>query len=401
MRYSKQELAKGWKQEILQKSHIAVTGSNNLASFVISGLIAMGFGRITRIGESSLPFLDFHELNPEVQLEEIAGEVLNKELAEDYIGKPDFIIDASSGKEKCICLEYALNNNIPAISASCSKDSYTIKVLGKNQDFEETQDIYKDERNEGITNSIIASGIAVDEARKRLMPLPNEKTLSKLSSISLERRIEKNILLVGAGAIGTFASIGLAMSGANIDVIDFDRIEESNLNRQILFYNSIGKFKAEALAERLSKLGKFSGIVGKVDSSYKLQRNYDFILSCVDNAEARYCLDLISYKTGVPLLNSGTSFVQGSVMPYLPGKTACLDCQSFGMLSSSKEKQDDASCYEPSTIISNQITGALLVNKINKVYEDTDTIKYNSNSGIKKIPTLKKCLAECRKDERR
>lgn len=403
MRYTTQERAEkwGWEQKKLKNSRVVITGSNNLASFIISDLIAMGFGKITRIGESRFPFLDFHELNPDVEFEEIPGGVLNEEIAEDYIGKPDFFIDASEDREKQICVEYAIKNNLSSISASCSKESYKIKVLSRNESPSEIVKFHENEENNGIINAIIASGISVDETRKRVMPLSQDKTLSKVSEKNLEDRIEKKILLVGAGAIGTFAAIGLAMTGADVDVVDFDNVEESNLNRQILFYDSIGKYKAEVMAEKLSKLSKFKGIVERVDEKYKLQREYDFILSCVDNAKTRYFLDWLSYKTKVPLLNSGTSFTQGSVMPYIPGKTACLDCQSFGILSQTKDKEDAGSCYEPVTIISNQIIGALLLSKINKLYEDTDTVKYDSNTGIKKIPTLRECFAQCEKNGRK
>ncbi|MDD5192123.1 MAG: ThiF family adenylyltransferase [Candidatus Nanoarchaeia archaeon] len=398
MRYAKQELAKGWKQENLQNSHIVVTGSNNLASFILADLTAMGFGKITRIGENSLQFLDFYNMNPDTEFEEIQGEVLNEELAKDYIGKPDFFVDASEGREKQICIGYAIKNSIQAISASCSKESYKIKVIKKNESLDEIINFHKNEKNNGIINAIIASGITADEIRKRIMPLPDDKTLSRLSASNLEDKINKKVLLVGAGAIGTFAGIGLAMAGADVDVIDFDNVEESNLNRQILFYNSVGKYKAEVMAEKLSKLGNFKGIVRKVDENYKLEKYYEIILSCVDNAKARYYLDWLSYKTKTPLLNSGTSFIQGSVMPYIPGKTACLDCQGFGMLSQTKDKEEVGSCYEPTTIISNQITGALLVNQINKMHEDTATIKYNSNRGIEKVLTLRNCLAGCEKN---
>ncbi len=398
MRYAKQELAKGWKQKKLQDSRIVVTGSNNLASFILSDLIAMGFGSVTRIGESSFKFLDFRGLNPDVSLEEIPGSVLNEELAKSYIGKPDFLINASSGREKRVCLEYTAKNHLPSIFASCSKESYKIRVLSKDGDSGSAASSCEDEKNDGTTNAIIAAGIVTDEVRKRIMPLPGDKTLTKLSAASLEGKIEQKVLLVGAGAIGTFAGIGLAMAGAEVDVLDFDRVEESNLNRQILFYDALGRFKAEAMAEKLSPLSKFRGIIGKVDEKYKLQRDYGLILGCVDNANARYYLDWLSHKANVPLLNAGTSFTQGSVMPYITGKTACLDCQSFGRIREARKEVNRGSCYEPVTIISNQIIGGLLVSKISRMYEDTDTIKYDSNSGIRKIPTLKECLSGCEKN---
>ena len=253
-------------------------------------------------------------------------------------------------------------------------------------------------KKDGVANAIVASGIIVDELRKRLMPLKDDKRLSKLSVHEQEYDINQRIFLVGAGGIGTFVGIGLAIKNAVVDIIDFDKIEESNLNRQILFYDSIGGYKAEVMAAKLSRNGNFRGLVGKVDQNFSLDREYDFILSCVDNLDARYYLDLIAWKNRIPLINSGTSLFGGSVMPVVYGKTACLDCQMFGGLTQRKSEKKEGSCYEPSMIVSNQIIGGILLNKITRVLSNNfDSVKYDSNSSIKKIATLESCLDSCKK----
>lgn len=166
MRYAKQELAKelGWAQEKLQNSRIVVTGSNNLASFILADLIAMGFGNITRIGESSFPFLDFHAINPDVELEDIPGEILNREIAREYIGEQDFIIESSkSPSQKKLCLDYAQKTGIPAISAVCSDEFYSMKIMEKDDKLEEILKFHQfNSKKDGIINAIIASGIIVD-----------------------------------------------------------------------------------------------------------------------------------------------------------------------------------------------------------------------------------------------
>ncbi len=401
MRYSRQEIIEGWDQKRLKDSKIAVVGSNNLASFVLADLIAMGFGNITQIGENSLDFLDLKKINPDVEIVEIPGEVINLELASDYIQKPNYILELSgSGKQKRICLQYAAREQIPTVSARCCNKSYSIKFLEKYDKIDEIIDYHKNEssQEDGVANAIVASGIIVDELRKRLMPLKDDKRLKKLSVHEQEHDINQKIFLVGAGGIGTFAGIGLASKNATVDVIDFDKVEESNLNRQILFYDSIGGYKAEVMAAKLSKNGNFRGLVGKIDKNYSFDRKYDFILSCVDNLDARYFLDLIAWKNKIPLINSGTSLFGGSVMPVVYGKTACLDCQMFGGLTQRKNEKKEGSCYEPSMIISNQIIGGILLNKISRVLNNNfDSVKYDSNSSIKKIATLESCLDSCKR----
>ena len=408
MRYAKQELLEGWNQKNLKNSEIVVIGSNNLASFILIDLIAMGFGNIRRIGKSSFSFLNFYELNSDVEFEEIQGEILNEIIAKDYIGEPNFIIESSKSiHQKMICLNYAKKRGIPIISSACSNESYSIRVLESgtfldNFILEDILNFHSREINseDGITNAIVASGRIVDELRKRIMPLEKDKKFTKLYNYTKEEKINQKVLLVGAGAIGTFAGISLALNNAEVDVVDFDKVEESNLNRQILFYDSIGKYKSEIMAKKLSSIGKFKGIVGKVDESYKLEKDYGIILSCVDNLKARYHLDWIAYKTRTPLINSGTSIFSGSVMPYVHGKTACLDCQTFGGIGRLKDKKDNGSCYEPAIIISNQIIGGLQVNKISRIFKDSfNTIKYDSNNKIREIATLEKCCENCEKNE--
>jgi len=379
MRYAKQELAKdlGWNQKKLQDANIAVIGSSNLASLVLADLIAMGYGKITKIGETTLPFLKFDELNPEISLTQIPTSVLNKEMAEEYIEKPDFIIDLSNKKQKKIILDYAIQKQIPGISGYCDNQSYSIRLLNNKEDI---LNYHEYREKDGTVNAVIASGIIAEETRKHINPLKNDKKLQKFSVRNLEEKVNKKILMVGAGAIGTFTGISLALQNIDFDVLDFDEVEESNLNRQILFYDSI-----------------VNGIIDKVDENYKLNNHYDIILSCVDNAKARYFLDWLCFKNKIPFINSGTSFSQGNVMPYVPGKTACIDCQSFFRISEKKDAKDN-SCYEPTVITSNQIIGGLLANKISHIPENTETIKYNSNLGIKKVKTIQQCLKGCKKN---
>jgi len=61
--------------------------------------------------------------------------------------------------------------------------------------------------------------------------------------------------LAGVGGIGSNVAVNLVRSGVdNLKLIDFDRVEVSNLNRQFYFHDQIGRYKAEALAENLRRI---------------------------------------------------------------------------------------------------------------------------------------------------
>ncbi len=65
----------------------------------------------------------------------------------------------------------------------------------------------------------------------------------------------KKIGIAGIGGIGSNVAVHLVRSGfLSFKIVDFDKVEESNLNRQFYFYDQIGKLKTDALEENLKKI---------------------------------------------------------------------------------------------------------------------------------------------------
>lgn len=396
-RYSRQEIIDGWNQNILNNQGIAIVGSNNLASFLATDFLAMGFGSVTKLGENTLNFLNLSQLNPDVEFTEVGGRLLNETMASDYVGKPSFLIIASSSeKEREVCVRYAQKARIPTITASAYPSGFVF-IDSSRYSLEETLSFLKrpDQDKIAVKCAIIGSGIVANEVRKRIMPLKNERILEKIVYSDREELPFKKVLLVGVGAIGTFASIGLAMNGISLTLADFDRVELANLNRQILFYDSVGSYKSEAAAAKLSNLTKTRSIVKKIDETYSLDDNFDAIFGCVDNPQARLALDKIAARHNVKLIDGGTSINSGKVI-YVGSGTACLDCQNLGQLRKTPKEKPDGSCYEPSTIISNQIVGGLMMSKLSEIAKGNyDLIKYDSSFGFKYYQTMNKCQPNC------
>lgn len=109
------------------------------------------------------------------------------------------------------------------------------------------------------------------------------------------------IAIVGCGGTGAFVAEGLCRlftgRNAQIQLIDHDRIEPHNLLRQAFYPNEIGKFKSQALAERLTRA--YGKPIAYCTTSYKTTHSYShtwispsqpdpkLIIGCVDNAQAR------------------------------------------------------------------------------------------------------------------
>ena len=95
---------------------------------------------------------------------------------------------------------------------------------------------------------------------------------------------------MGLGGVGSFAAEALARSGVcKFSLTDFDKITESNINRQIpANYNSIGRFKAQAMADRIKTINPQAKIkvlndFCDMESRQHLLENSDFIIDAIDS----------------------------------------------------------------------------------------------------------------------
>lgn len=405
-RYSRNLLVEGWNQEKIGAASVGVVGSGRLSDFVTADLLALGFGKITRFGYSD--FFDFQKISADADFEQIDTDIRGYGVIAYYLPKADFIIDASNCPElKTESLRYAIKKKIPCFSAFCSEKSFgfsSANNLEKAVCFH-LDDYYLE--NQGSINSVVCSAVVVDELRKRMFSMKYDLKSDEYFYEGVDDTLPLpfvRVAMIGAGGSGTFAGLCLAMNKGRVDIYDFDSIETSNLNRQIMFYNSIGKNKAEVLAERLKRIGGyFTGRNKWVDEKDDLSQ-YAGVLCCVDNFGARYILNKKSVINGNPLINCGVSLYEGDCHTFQPSKTACLDCQMGGILKEEKAKEDKkqeerrgGGCIaQPSLIMPNQIAGALAVDALKKVFANKlETTRFSSGEGFFASEPRKKCLEGC------
>lgn len=132
-------------------------------------------------------------------------------------------------------------------------------------------------------------------------------------------------MLIGAGGLGNIAAKFLVSSGiGKLIIIDHDIVEESNLNRQVLFNKkSIKRPKAQALKETLNKINpevKIEAIIKKVDFNTEIKimevaiaNKVNVIIDCTDNMEAAYLVETVALNLQVPLVFGKTSKYSGIV----------------------------------------------------------------------------------------
>ncbi|XP_015242732.1 SUMO-activating enzyme subunit 2 [Cyprinodon tularosa] len=142
------------------------------------------------------------------------------------------------------------------------------------------------------------------------------------------------VLVVGAGGIGCELLKNLVLTGfKNIDVIDLDTIDVSNLNRQFLFQKKhVGKSKAEVAKESALQFCPTANITAYHDSimnpDYNVEffRKFSLVMNALDNRAARNHVNRMCLAADIPLIESGTAGYLGQVTVIKKGMTECYEC---------------------------------------------------------------------------
>jgi len=142
------------------------------------------------------------------------------------------------------------------------------------------------------------------------------------------------VVIFGLGGLGSPVSLYLAAAGiGEIHLVDFDRVDSTNLQRQIVHQNSSeGCFKVDSARERLLALNPHIRIITHAaklndDQLLVLIRDKQALIDCSDNFAARYQTNRVSRKAGVPLISGAAIQFQGQVSVFNTGKSSpCYHC---------------------------------------------------------------------------
>jgi len=146
---------------------------------------------------------------------------------------------------------------------------------------------------------------------------------------------DSKILVVGAGGIGCELLKNIVLSGfKNIEIIDLDTIDVSNLNRQFLFQKQhVGQAKSHCAREAALRFAPGANIKAYQDDVMKPEYGINFFkgfrlcLNALDNRKARNHVNRMCLAADIPLVESGTAGYLGQVTVIRKGKTECYECQ--------------------------------------------------------------------------
>ena len=158
----------------------------------------------------------------------------------------------------------------------------------------------------------------------------------------LQKRLEDSrIAVLGVGGLGGWSALNLACCGVGeMLLLDFDRVELSNLNRQVLYSEAdVGRFKAVAAGERLSGFNssmKVETRVQRLDSEAAIAETiagYDMVIDACDwpAHDIEHWINSACFAAGIPFIAMSHFPPVARVGPlYVPGVTGCFVCQEIG-----------------------------------------------------------------------
>ena len=158
-------------------------------------------------------------------------------------------------------------------------------------------------------------------------------TLPEFGREGQENLKNASVLLVGAGGLGSPAAMYLAAAGVgHIGLVDFDRVEASNLQRQILYGTSdVGRPKLDAAEERLNDLNPHVEVTRhpvrlSSDNALDIVDQYDVVADGTDNFPTRYLVNDACVLTGTPNVYASIFRFEGQVSVFATEDGPCYRC---------------------------------------------------------------------------
>ena len=156
--------------------------------------------------------------------------------------------------------------------------------------------------------------------------------MSDVGSRGQRKLLQSKALIIGAGGLGSPSAVYLALAGVGtIGIVDFDVVEISNLQRQILHHtDDVGRPKLESAQDNLKAYNPDVNVVlhgSRLESHNAMEviGQYDLVINGADNFATRYLVNDACYLLGKPLVDGSILIFDGQSTVYIPGQ-GCYRC---------------------------------------------------------------------------
>jgi len=158
--------------------------------------------------------------------------------------------------------------------------------------------------------------------------------LPKIGAVGQRKLLDAKVLCVGAGGLGSPAAMYLAAAGVGtLGIVDFDRVDVTNLQRQLLHDTSdVGRPKVDSAADRINGINPEvhvvkHNVVLSSDNAFDVLGQYDIVVDGSDNFPVRYLVNDATQMLGKPLVYGSIFQFDGQASVFLPGQeTPCYRC---------------------------------------------------------------------------
>jgi molybdopterin-synthase adenylyltransferase len=144
---------------------------------------------------------------------------------------------------------------------------------------------------------------------------------------------ESRVFVAGIGGLGSISSYYLTAAGIGyLRIVDKDRVDYSNLNRQIIHWTGdIDEWKSVSGSRKLRNLNPHASIDAiqaeiTEDNCAELVGDCSVIVDAMDNMKTRRFLNAVSVSKGIPYVYGGVHQLDGLASTFIPGMTPCLEC---------------------------------------------------------------------------
>jgi adenylyltransferase/sulfurtransferase len=158
--------------------------------------------------------------------------------------------------------------------------------------------------------------------------------LPKIGAVGQRKLMDARVVCIGAGGLGSPAAMYLAAAGVGtLGIVDFDRVDVTNLQRQLLHdTDDVGRPKVDSAAERLNDINPEVNVVKhnvvlSSDNAFDILGGYDLVVDGSDNFPVRYLVNDATQMLGMPLVYGSIYQFDGQASVFMPGQgTPCYRC---------------------------------------------------------------------------
>jgi adenylyltransferase/sulfurtransferase len=157
--------------------------------------------------------------------------------------------------------------------------------------------------------------------------------MDKVGPIGQRKLLNARVLLLGAGGLGSPAALYLAAAGVGtLGIVDFDTVDLSNLQRQILHRSdAVGMLKVDSAEKTIAGINPDVNVVKypfplRSENVFDVIKDFDIVVDGTDNFQTRYLINDATVMTGKTVVHGSIFQFDGQVTVFKPGAGPCYRC---------------------------------------------------------------------------